>query len=344
MLILTLIACQPADRFFVVDNFNPGIELSEDSVADSYAFGSDLHYTVNESAHWGRRADLRGFTLVSSDPAVISISSAMSSVDTVDAEAQAVGAGTASLLVLDDTGATVHEVQVEVAVPDAVTLTSKLAIDVGSGFVPGTPQKILVGSYSAFEAEFSASGRGLAAHEVLGAAGGDTLAVQVEDSTLWEDREWMSVWPTLSGTQSVSVLAAGSPISDVAFDAVAVEQIVGLQVVGNVTGAGMDGTVVVGAVGVDASGAMVLGVSPTWVLPDGTEWVGDELSFEPDASIAPVTLTVRFGTVETEVSIAGRPTGTLSSSTIGCASVGGSPAVWLGVAGLFAIAGRRRRA
>lgn len=343
MLILTLIACQPADRFFVVDNFNPGIELSDDSVAGVYAAGSNLHFGVYEAAHWGKQANLRGFTLVSGDPAVIALSSVVSSVDTIDAEAAAVGGGTTTLAVLDDAGNVVHEVAVEVAVPDAVALTSKLSIDVGSGFVASEPQKVLVGSYSAFEAQFSSGGRGLAAHEVLGAVGGDAMAVEVEDSTLWEDREWLSIWPTLAGGQSVAVLAAGSELAEVQFEAVDITEIVGVQVLGNLTGAGADDTVVVGAVGIDAAGAMVLGVSPTWLLPDGTAWVGDELAYEPDTSIAPVTLTVRFGAVETEVTIAGRPTGTLSSSTIGCASVGGSPAIWLGVAGVFAIAGRRRR-
>lgn len=238
MLILTLIACQPADRFFVIDNFNPGIELSDDSVAGVYAAGSDLHFGVFEAAHWGKEANLRGFTLVSGDPEVIALSSVMSSVDTIDAEATAVGGGTTTLAVIDDAGNIVHEVAVEVAVPDAVALTTKLSIDVGSGFVASAPQKVLVGSYSAFEAEFSADGRSLAAHEVLGAMGGDAVAVEVEDSTLWEDREWLSIWPTLPGGQSVAVLAAGSELAEVRFDAVDITDIVGLQVLGNVTGCG----------------------------------------------------------------------------------------------------------
>ena len=142
--------------------------------------------------------------------------------------------------------------------PDAVTLAPKLAIDAGSGFVASEPQKILVGSYSAFEAQFTAVGRGLAAHGVLGAVGGDALTVEVEDSTLWEDREWLSVWPTLAGEQTVDVLAAGAELDEVVFEAVDVAGIVGLQVIGNVSGVGAEGTVIVGVVGLDDAGDMVL--------------------------------------------------------------------------------------
>lgn len=342
MLILSLLACQPADRFFIVDNFTDGIELSDDAVADSYAYGSDLHFTAMEASHWGREADLSGFTLVSSDPAVVAISSSVPAEDSIEAEAEAVGPGSADLLVLDETGATVHAVAVEVAVPDAVTLAPKLGIDAGSGFVASEPQKILVGSYSAFEAQFTAVGRGLAAHGVLGAVGGDSLTVEVEDSTLWEDREWLSVWPTLPGEQTVDVLAAGATLDEVVFEAVDVAEVVGLEVIGNVSGVGAEGTVIVGVVGVDGVGDMVLGVNPTWVLPDGTEWVGDELSYEPDDSIDPVTLTVRLGSVETTATIAGRPTGTQSSSSIGCSSTPAGPAPWLAVIGALVLAARRR--
>ena len=343
---LTLAACKPAsERFWVVDNFSDELLSTSDNVADSYAIGSDLSYTAGQTAVLGRDVDLTGFTLVSSDPAVVTLSAVHAGQDGISAEGTAVGSGSAELLVVDPTGVTVHTVPVEVDVPDTVTLVSKLGEDVGSGFVPSSPQKICIGTYSAFEARFSALGRDLASSHVLGAQGSDTVSVRVEDSSLWQEREWMSIWPTLAGDETVSVLAAGQNVADVTFSAVDPGAVVALQVLGNTSGIGAnkDDTVIVGAVGVDADGAMVLGVTPSWIMPDGTQMVGDELTYAVDSSAPPVDITVTYGSVTAVVSIAGRPTGAQDSSSIGCAAAPGLPGLGVVAAGFLALVGRRRR-
>lgn len=341
--LVSLVGCKPAnDRFYVVDNFSDELISSTDQVADAYAVGSELNFDVGRNVTLFGNVEMNGWTLVSSDPAVVELSEVRASENSISAEGVALRPGSAQLLVVDSEGDIVHEVSVEVAVPDSVSLVSKLGTDVGSGFEPTTPQKVCVGSYSAFEARFSASGRSVASAEVLGAEGSDTVSVRVEDSSLWESREWLSVWPTLAGEEVVSVYASAAPVEDVVFTAVDISEIVGLQVIGNVSaaGAGRDDTVIVGVVGLDAAGSMVLGVTPSWIMPDGTEMVGDELSFTADGRTTEVT--VRFGVVSTTVTIAGRPTGAQDSSDIGCASAGSVPAAGFALVGLCMVGMRRR--
>ncbi len=340
--LLSLVACSPADRFFVTDNFTDSIELSEDSVADVYALGSELTFNVGERIHLGRSADMQDLELISSDASVIELADVIVTEDDVSANAVAIGAGTSVLKILRE-GETVHEVVLEVAAADEVALTSKLSLDAGSGFIASSPQKVLVGSFSAFEAEFSSMGRPLAAHAVLGAVSGEAVTVEVEDTTLWEDREWLSIWPTLAGEQAISVLADGETVEDVSFHALDVEDIVGIEIIGNTTGEGVEDSAIIGAVGIDAEGEMVLGVTPTWVMPNGDEWVGDELEYEVDTDYAPVTLTVKFGAAQTEVTIPGWPKAASSSSTIGCSSVEGGGIAWLALAGIAAMVVRRGR-
>ncbi|MSQ04137.1 MAG: hypothetical protein EXR71_19980 [Myxococcales bacterium] len=343
---LSLLAgCTPAsDRFYVTDNFSNEFLSSSDNVADSYAVGSVLTFEVGQTLILGRHVDMQGWALVSSDPSVVEVTVAHGDETSISAEGAAVGSGSAALMVVDETGATIHEVAVEVAVPDGVSLVSKLGTDVGSGFEPTTPQKICVGSYSAFEARFEAGGRSLGSSHVLGAEGSETVTVRVEDSHLWESREWLSVWPTLEGDELISVQANGSDLEDVVFTAVAVESIVGLQVLGNTSavGASNDDTVIIGAVGLDAEGSQVLGVTPTWIMPDGTEMVGDELSFTADLSSPPIDITVRFGSVSALVAVSGDPTSASASADIDCSSAPGFPGLGLALAGLCALITRRR--
>ncbi len=345
ILAIALAGCAPpASAFFVVDNFSDALLTDHDDVADIYAQGSQLSFTVGESGRMSKDVKFQGWSIVSSDPAVITLSTTHAGGENLTGEGSAVGPGTAQLAVVSPDGNTVHTVDLEVAAPDTVTLVSKLGTDVGSGFAPTNPQEICIGAYSAFEARFSASGRSLASSHVLGANGSDTVSVRVEDSSLWEDREWMSVWPTLAGDEAISVLADGSALADVPFKAVDTADVVGLQVIGNTTGVGVANgdTVLVGAVGLDAAGAMVLGVTPSWVMPDGTQMVGDELSYTADNTVSPVSVRLTYGSVVTTTTIAGFPKDAQQSSAIGCASVRGVPALGAMVAGLLLVAGRRR--
>lgn len=340
--LLSLVGCTgPSDRFYVVDNFSNQLISSTDQIADVYAVGSELRFDVGHNPTLFGKVDMSGWTLISSDPAVVELAEVHTTDDSISVDGMAEQPGTTQLQVVDEEGDIVHEVSLEVDLPDSVALVSKLGTDIGSGFEPTNPQKVCVGAYSAFEARFSASGRSVSSAHVLSAEGSDTVSVQVEDSSLWESREWLSVWPTLGGPEVVEVYASGTLVEEVLFSAVEPSEIVGIQIVGNAAAVGADrgDTLLVGAVGLDAAGSMVLGVTPTWFMPDGTEMVGDELSFTADARVTEVT--VRYGAVSTTVTVSGSPTGTQDSADISCATARAAPARWLLLFGLFCVALRR---
>jgi MYXO-CTERM domain-containing protein len=339
LVLVTATGCGPKIR--LADSIDNSFDLA---ITNPYDGGLDSPYVAGAAFRiyaYDRTEDndLEGWTIVSLDPAVIELTTVevvrdnledgdKVETDIIQADAVAIGPGTAILEVRDEDGEFVRATEVVVMQPDRIDLRAAgpmfIERDDLAGNVDATP-KILANGTATFLVEWYAGEQRL--------SGAGTLALTSEHpnaSNLWarqsfldEGREWATVEFTSpeAGNElaTVSFLANGMPVQDVMFEIVQPDAIDHVELLGESTSGHKEGALLtVLAQAIDLDGESVWGVAFDWDL-DGSEETGEgdlfRYWFEPSVSSV---LGAAYGEHRGETTIAGDEGFVTSSNNIGC--------------------------
>jgi len=326
-------------------------EGKKDRLEVPYVRGAEVTLYVNSAG--AEDADFSDWTLRSTDDTVFEVLEIDARADDLNVEGLATGAGEAELEVLDATGQVVHSVSVEVGFPDSVELTPHVVSyvpELADTFADEAP-RVLQGHVATFEVTYFQGAERLHGNGVLTTAADASLHVESDVSNLFEDREWLRINPSTSGTHTVTIEVDGTELGSLEVDAVDPDELTHISletesVVGATTG---DSRHVV-ALGFDADGAPVLGVNPSWELgSEPTTDPGDLYVYEYDPTqVRPLVATfvpqhdADASGFEEEIYVYGRFGEVASSNRVGCTSAPLAAPALLWLAGLLGV--RRRGA
>lgn len=343
----TLTACGGASSTGVYLDDDLSFELfsgKQDRLEAPYVAGTEVTLMVNAVDE--DDADFSAWTVASSDPEVFEIVRVEAWPDDLDAEALARAPGEAMVEVYDDTGRLVHETPVTVALPDRVNVQPQVR-----SFVPDLDEtmlfeapQVLVHHPTTFEVQYWADGERLSGNGALTLHAPAELDLAVTQSDLTEAGEWLRLEAREPGDWTVDLEVGGEIVGS--FEVVALEPsaLAGVQVVVEDESEARSGqTLHAVALGLDAEGAPIYGLSPVWELgASELDGHGDVLAYEYDPEhLRPLNLA--YGEHEAEAWIHGRTASVQSSADVGCASVA-SPVMkmsWL--VGMLGLLGVRRR-
>lgn len=161
--------------------------------------------------------------------------------------------------------------QVEVAYPDRVQLTfaGPLFINAPTDeFVVRGPVSVLRDGTASFLVEYFLGGRRLAGNDVLEAQARDAgVQVNVRQTYLFEDREWLQVTPREPGDHLVDLFVAGRPVGTLTVRAVEPEDVAFIELRAERDKAAREGDILaVWALGYDDAGNPIFGIEFDWDL------------------------------------------------------------------------------
>jgi hypothetical protein len=339
LVLVTLTACGPKIRFS--DSVDSHFDLLfthpyDDQLNAPYVAGAQFRifaYDISEDN------DLEGWTLVSTDPAVLELTNVeiqrdnledgdKTETDIIAADAFATGPGTVVIEVRDEDGEFVRATEVEVMQPDRIDLHAAgpmfIERDDLAGNVDVTP-KILANGVATFLVEWYAGEQRLSGVGTLGLTSEhpDVLDLWERQTFLDEDREWATVQFASpdSGNElaTVSFLANGLPVQDVTFEIVQPEAIDRVELLGESTSGHKEGALLtVLAQAIDVNDESIWGVAFDWDLDGNQEsGEGDLFRYWYEPSVSSV-LGASYGEHRGETTIAGDEGFVASSNNISC--------------------------
>jgi hypothetical protein len=219
VLVAPLAACT-ADIYMTDD-----IDLTWDFELTPRRFEGDLHTPYVKGApvtlyvdSSDEDEDLSGWTIVSSDASVFRIDRISVDPDRhgISATGQAVGEGTAGLVVIDREGNRVGARAAEVLAPGNARLEAHgyLLLD-RQGEAPVDEIRIVQGGTATYLVKYFRDGRELHGNSVLGAGSTPSLNATARTSFLFENREWIAIESTTVGTNSVTLTSDGAPVASI---------------------------------------------------------------------------------------------------------------------------------
>lgn len=339
LMLVTLGGCGPKIRFS--DSVDRHFDLLFTHPYDSrlntpYVAGAQFRIYAYDASE---NNDLEGWTIVSLDPDVLDVTTVevvrdnledgdKTETDIIQADATAVGPGTAILEVRDEDGDVVRATEVEVMQPDRIELSAAgpmfIERDDLAGNVDETP-KILANGVATFLVEWYAGEQRLsgAGSLALTSEHPDVLDLWERQSFLDEDREWATVEfaSPAAGNELATVvfLANGLPVQDVTFEIVQPDVIDRVELLGESTSGVDEGRLLtVLAQAISADDESIWGVAFDWDL-DGTDepGEGDLFRYVFDPSVSSV-LGAEYDGRRGETTIAGDQGYVASSNDIAC--------------------------
>lgn len=279
-LLLSFVAC-PTVRIADSTSFNLAIlGGEEDQLHGPYVAGADLSFTV-----WSDGVTPDGWSLVSDDTAVVDVEegdlNTDGEADFVQFGGHAVGAGTATLTVLDAFGFEVGTAEVTVAMPTRIELRSATDLEVDEAAPALARPMVVVGGETTFQVQY------FDGDTVLHGAGaarldGDESRWSVESNFLGDELDWIVVRPDEPGVMSTELSVAGASVAMVRVEGVeagAIAAIV-LKPESEEGAEKGDGRQVI-AWAEDAEGEKLYGAPFTWTeRGDALEGVGDQYTYD----------------------------------------------------------------
>ncbi|MBK8259350.1 MAG: hypothetical protein IPK82_42685 [Polyangiaceae bacterium] len=265
------------------------------------------------------------------------------------ADCQATEEGEVDLELLRD-GEVVHTATVEVLQADmAWALPRAALIAANGGFVFPAPRfKVLQGGTATFQVVSMSGGKRLSGAGAITASASSELSINVEQTLLAEDRDWLQVTAEQLGEHEVQISSAGVPVSTIVIEVVDEGAVDSIELAGPSEKSAQDGeTLTVVGVAKDADGETVYGVDFDWDL-DGVEEPGEgdlfRYTFDKDR---PRRLTAHFGDKSGGLDIHAESGFVDSTNRLGCAVSPLAPSSGLawgfGAFGLLGLALYRRR-
>ena len=305
-----------------------------------YVQGTDFILTVrHRSDH-----DMTGWEVRSSDPALFDLSCFYDDENRVfDCDAVTLREGFAEVIVLDDRGEEVGQIEIESALPDRVELLPHGPLIIDQPALIDDAFLVLETGTSTWLARYYLGDRRLHGNGTLSVEGSDAFSAWTEDSFLFEDRDWLQGIANTQGEHPVSLMVDGVYINDVVFTAVGAEEIDRVELHGmDEATASPEDTLVVLAQAYSATDTAIYGVAFDWQLDGSEEWGEGDLyryTYSPESEHS---VSASVDGLGAEVTIHGD--GFVdSTNNIGCSSLSGaSPGLLGGLLGLLGLARRRQ--
>ncbi|GDX79023.1 hypothetical protein LBMAG42_08340 [Deltaproteobacteria bacterium] len=242
--------------------------------------GADLSFTV-----WSEGTTPDGWSLVSDDTSVVDVEvgdiNTDGDVDFVQFGGRAIGAGSATLTVLDAFGAEVATADVTVAMPTRVELRSATDLEVDEEAAAlGTP-KVVVGGETTFQVKYF-DGDTLLHGAGAARVDGDDARWDVESNFLGDELDWIVVRPDEAGVMSTALSVAGTTVATVSIEGVDAEAIAAVVLKPeSEEGAEKGDARQVIAWAEDAAGEKLYGAPFAWTeRGDALDGVGDQYGYE----------------------------------------------------------------
>jgi hypothetical protein len=329
------------------------IDLTWDFTLTPSKFDDDLHSPYVQGAKvtlFAHSSDdnpeFRGWSIVSSDPAVFRIDDSAVDPDSngLASHGQAVGEGTAALRLLDDRGHEVGHGVAEVLVPDRIELDAHGSLILGRDDEAAVGEARMVEDGEAtYLVRYFRDDRELHGNGVLSVDALPGVTAQPRTTVFFENREWLTLQTTGAMTGALqayvdqvkvaSVPLVVVPESDIA-DVVLLTQ--------SEKGHQDDDWLVALAQAYDGNGARIFGVDYTWDV-NGVTQVGDGDLYRYRFKQGMVEKVQAKRGAHTDAAMIESDQGYVDSTNdVGCA-VGGSGSLGGGLAGLGLVMRRRRR-
>lgn len=302
-----------------------------------YVEGSSMRIFV-DSTNDNERYE--GWSLSSSDPTIFSVENLQGQSGFAAAKARALRPGHATLTVTDSGGHVVATDGVDVERPDEVRLLSHglLLVDRGEDEARVSDLRVVEGGTGTYLARYYRAGHQVFGNGTLTATADTGSTAKVEQSYLFEDRDWLQVSPGDGNAHQIALSVNGTPFGQVTLSGVARTDLAGVRILGeDEGGAKKDQLMVAFALANDSAGRAVYGVEYSWQLGGKTSaGMGDLFRYRYDAQ-RPQMLTASAmnatGQMSAQAMIHASSGFVDSTNRVGCATVppGAPGGPWRGV-------------
>jgi MYXO-CTERM domain-containing protein len=315
----------------------------EDELHAPYVQGTKVTLFAHSSDD---HPDFRGWSIVSSDPAVFRIDEVTVAGDArgLTSRGQAVGEGTAELRLVDDRGHEVGHGVAEVVVPDRIELDAHGSLILGRDDEAAvTEARVLADGEATYLVRYFRGGRELHGNGVLRVEAPQGVTAEPRTSFLFENREWLTLHTTTPGAGALQLFVDDVNVASVPLVVVPETAIVDVVVLTQSENGHEDGDWMVAlAQAYDGDGQRIFGVDYTWNV-DGVLQVGDGDLYRYRFKKGQYQMVEARRGAHTDAVMIQSDEGHVSSSNhIGCA-VGGSGSLAVGLVGLALVTVGRRR-
>jgi hypothetical protein len=306
-----------------------------------YVLGASMNLYVHTTDD---NEKMEGWTVESSDTSIFTVDAPQRYSDKrIYVPGHAVGDGTAQLLVRNSGGHVVGRADVEVRRPDRAQLMAHGMLIIGRSESQSTVSelRLLNGGTATFLVHYFAGDRQLSGNGALSVDAPSDVTVTTPRSWVFEDRDWLQVTPSKSGTSSLTLKVAGEPFGDVPLTVVDGSEVDSLHIIGqDESHAKKDQWLVALGQAYDSSMRQIFGVEFNWDV-DGqaqSNWDGSDTGdlyrykFDPKQ---PKMLAATYGQVSAVAMIHASEGFVDSSNNIGCSAVPGAATA---TGGLFLLA------
>jgi hypothetical protein len=362
---LFLIAITGCTKVTVVDDIDIDLDFTpltgpSDDLHQPYVAGSSMTLIIQSTDNHEK---FQGWTLRSSDSSVFAVAPLQIEEHWASSAARALGVGVVQVDVLDGNSHVVHSRQIEVALPDRIALVAAGKLIIGQPesqsaiadlrmLAPTTTGLTTSNGVATVLARYYRGGQLLNGNGALSVESASGVVADVEQSYLFEQRDWLRVTAATPTTATVALAVGGTHVSAFTVEVVGESELASVRILGEDESHAHKGDYLVAlAQASDGSGRDVFGVDYTWDL-DGAQQLGEgdlyRYTYDPRQ---PKLLTARAGSLDATAMIHWGGGFVDSSNNIGCSTVPGrggrfpiaAVALLAGIA-LITRRGRRRRA
>src|SRR4051794_215670 len=258
--------------------------------------------------------DTHLWTVESADPTLFAVTDQRHTRDpqthrwTFSAEAQALREGDTDLIVRDRDHRVVHTRTVEVRLPDQVELLAHGILLIGRPDHEASviEARINAGGTATYLARYYKAGLPLSGNGALSVMAPANVAAHVEQTFLFEDRDWLQISPADVGNGTIDLIVGGVHVQDLDVIAVPTTDVARISIRGEDESRAHAGEWLVAlAEARDAVDRVVYGVEDTWHL-HGAQQLGDgDLYPHQDQPRQPHMLSAFFGSMNASAMIHG---------------------------------------
>jgi MYXO-CTERM domain-containing protein len=290
--------------------------------------------------------DFRGWSIVSSDPAVFRIDSSEvdAGLERLVVQGQAVGEGRAELRLLDDTGDEVGFGVAEVVVPDRIELEAHGSLILGrDDEAPVREARVVADGVATYLVRYFRGRQLLHGNGVLSVDAPVGVTAQPRTTFLFENREWLTLQTTAAGSGQLELHADGERVASVPLVVVPETAIANVVVLTQSENGRQDGDWMVAlAQAYDGDGERVFGVDYAWQVNGVVQEDDGDLYRYRFRKGAFEMVEARRGPHVDAVMIQSDEGFVDSSNRVGC-TAGGGGSLAVGLTALGLVGARRRR-